>query len=182
MQRPTLRPAQHASSGFSLLEVVVAVAVLTVGLLAMTSTSLQANDLRRADASRLAARNAMEAMVREVEVVAASIDPTSGAWADQLLDAFAPPNDTLDAPGLEPWEGEPSVVRVELFADETLGDEDIGFRLGMPRDLDGDGDAGSSDVENSAQMLPVVVRARWQTPAGPRELSQGFFVLAFGTP
>ena len=183
-QHRPLRPAPPSagSSGFSLLEVLIGLSVLTIGLLAMTSTSLQTHELRRSDAARLAARNAMESMVREVEVTAASIDTESGDWAELLIDAFAPPNDVLETPGLDPWEGEEAVVQVRFFPDETADDAEVGFALGMPRDLNGDGFADSSDVTSDARMLPAVVSARWQSPSGDRQLLQGFYVLAYGTP
>ncbi len=168
-------------SGFSLLEVIVGLSILTIGMLAVTSTSIGTHNLRRADASRLAARNAIEAISREVELVASSIDLTAGDWAAAVQDAFAAPLNAFDVPGLEPWDSEPAVLTVEILNDETLSDVDIGLRLGMPRDLDRDGAIATTDLRSSGRMLPVIVRARWQTPSGPRQLEQGFYVLGYGS-
>jgi hypothetical protein len=156
----------------------VAAAVLSVAFLAVASMALGSDDLSRSNAARLEARSAMDALAREVEIAAAALDPRSETWARDLLAAFAPPHDGFPT-SLEPWEGESAAVRVELYADETLSDRAIGVRLGMPRDLDSDGSATSTDVSRSARMLPVVVRARWRTSAGPRQLTSGFYVLGY---
>ena len=55
-----------------------------------------------------------------------------------------------------------------VITDETATDADVGMALGMPRDLDGDGNADNTDVALSALVLPVVIEAVWG-PAGKRE-------------
>ena len=58
--------------------------------------------------------------------------------------------------------------RVIVIMDETMTDAEIGMPIGMPRDLDGDGEATNTDVSLSALVLPVVVQAAWGPP-GKRE-------------
>ena len=179
--RPTHHSRASAKAGFSLLEVIVGLTILTIGMLAMTSTTLGTYRLRDSDSSRLAARNAIASVSREVDLVASSIDPDSGPWAQQVIDAFASPNDLIDVPGLTPWQGENSVISIEIVSSETVSDMDTGVALGLPRDLDRDGLANNSDVSETGRMLPVIVRARWNTSAGPRQLEQGFYVLGYGS-
>jgi hypothetical protein len=81
--------------------------------------------------------------------------------------------------GLDPWPDQPGVIELRFFPDETIGDDELGFPLGLPRDLDNDGFASSSDVSASARLLPAVARARWTTNAGDREMVQGFFVMGY---
>ena len=171
----------RARSGFSLLEVIVGLTILSIGMLAMTSTTVGTYKLRNADASRLAARNAIESVAREVELVASSIDLDAGPWAREVLDAFAAPADQVEVPGLGPWAGETSVISIEILSDETRSDADLGVHLGMPRDLDRDGAAANTDVSDTGRMLPVIVRARWNSAGGPRQIEQGFYVLGYGS-
>ena len=55
----------------------------------------------------------------------------------------------------------------------------LGVELGMPRDLDHDGLVSNTDVRGSARVLPVVVRMRWSTALGDRELVQGIYLTEF---
>jgi len=42
--------------------------------------------------------------------------------------------------------------------------------MGMPRDLDGDGDVEVVDVSGNYRLLPVVVRLRWRGFSGERSM------------
>jgi len=67
---------------------------------------------------------------------------------------------TFDVPGL------PGVEQgtITLITNETSTDATLGMALGMPRDLDGDGKATSTDVSLTARVIPALVEVRWTRP------------------
>ncbi len=74
--------------------------------------------------------------------------------------------ETFVVPGLE------SAVpagRVRVIIDETVTDTDLGMEFGMPRDLDGNGLATSTNVSATAMALPVIVEVRWGAPGATAE-------------
>ena len=176
---PTPTRPDPTRRGLTLLEVTLGLSILTVGLLALTSTSVATHKLRETDHARQLARDGLAAVVRDVEVASRLIDKQAADWSAQLLDRFAGAQAWRAVEGLDPWPDQPGVIELRFFPDETLTDEDIGFPLGLPRDLDNDGFASSQDVSASARLLPAVARARWTTNAGDRELVQGFFVMGY---
>lgn len=176
---PTPTRPDQTRRGLTLLEVTLGLSILTVGLLALTSTSVATHKLRETDHARQLARDGLAAVVRDVEVASRLIDKQAADWSAQLLDRFAGAQAWRAVEGLDPWPDQPGVIELRFFPDETLTDEDIGFPLGLPRDLDNDGFASSQDVSASARLLPAVARARWTTNAGDRELVQGFFVMGY---
>ena len=181
MHAPRHPPPQPENSrgGLTLLEVILGLSILTVGLMAMTSTSVAAHKLRETDHARQLARNGLAAVVRDVEVASRLIDKQAADWSAQLLARFSGPEAWRAVDGLDAWPDQPAVIELRFFADETIDDEELGFPLGLPRDLDNDGFASSPDVSASARLLPAVARARWSTNAGDRELVQGFYVMGY---
>lgn len=158
----------------------IASGVLVIGLLALTSTSMVATSLDRSDEARQAASQALRAATERVQALSIRAASDELGWAPTLSASLVPggaPGDTFDVPRLEPWAGEASVGTLTLITDETLTDAALGVNLGMPRDLNGDGDAADSDVSANATVLPVIVRVRWDMGEGQRELSQGLFVV-----
>ncbi len=107
-----------------------------------------------------------------------SVDDKTG-WSTVLTTALRPGGsigDIFDVPGLEPWRDAPSIGTVRVLTDETLTDAELGITLGMPRDLNGDGDASDVDVTDDATLIPVIVRARWGGAGGDRESIQAFYL------
>jgi prepilin-type N-terminal cleavage/methylation domain-containing protein len=181
MPAPSPIPPRSPASrrGLTLLEVTLGMSILAVGLLALTSTSVATHKLRETDHARQLARDGLAAVVRDVEVASRLIDKQSADWSAQLLARFSGAEAWRAVDGLDPWPDQPGVIELRFFPDETIGDDELGFPLGLPRDLDNDGFASSPDVSDSARLLPAVARARWTTNAGDRELVQGFFVMGY---
>ncbi len=168
------------SAGFSLLEVMISSGVLVIGLLALTSTSMVAHSLDRSDEARQTASQALRAATERVQALSIRAATDELGWATTLSDSLLPggtPGAVFDVPRLEAWAGEASVGSLTLITDETLTDASLGVNLGMPRDLNGDGDASDTDVADNATVLPVIVRVRWDMGEGEREMSQGLFVV-----
>lgn len=176
----TRRPAHR--SGFTLLEVLITVAVLMVGLLAMSSTSVVVNSLRRSASDRARAHAAVQAISQDLLSVARASSEDPALWAGEILAAYGPegsPGNELPITGLDPWEGSDHVATVTIITDETTTDGELGCNLGMPRDLDSDGFASNSDVTNNASLLPAIVDIRWRHAGGEFEIRQAVYLLRF---
>ncbi len=168
--------------GFTLLEVLITVAVLMVGLLAMTSTSVVVNSLRRSASDRSRAHAAVQAISQDLLSVARVSSEDPALWAGQILQAYGPdgsPGNELPITGLDPWTGSDHIATVTIITDETVTDSAIGTDIGMPRDLDGDGLASNSDVTGNASLLPAIVDVRWRHGGGEFEVRQVVYLLRF---
>lgn len=160
----------------------VTASVLLVGLLAMTSTSVVVNSLRRSASDQQQAQAAMQAIVEDLHASAREADDSPAEWAGDVLNIYGPggvPGNAFPVQGLDPWVGEPTVATVQLITDETATDAALGVAAGLPRDLDGDGVAGNGDVTGSAALLPAIVRIRWRSTAGQQQLTQVVYLLRY---
>lgn len=176
---PLHRQRAPRRAGFTLLEVIVALSVLLVALMAMTSTTVVVHSVDNLDRERRLAVAALTQAIERVQARSSASINADGGWAPAVLEAYEAggnPGPTFDVQGLTPWDGEAAVGTVQVVTDETATDTDLEARIGMPRDLDGDGLPFSADVSGDARLLPVVVRLRWKGAAGNRTLSQGFYV------
>lgn len=165
-----------------MLEVMIAITLLLMGLLALVSTSVAAQSLRESNRTRRLAVAALESVTEGLHAAARVATPDGTTWSDVMIAAYSPggnPGGSFAVPGLGAWPGANDVCTVQLVTDETLTDADLGVELGMPRDLDHDGLVSNADVRGTARVLPVVVRMRWATALGNRELVQGIYVTEF---
>ena len=173
LERPTASARRQA--GFTLIEGLATSSVLVIGLLAMTTTSAVVSTVRDEAVERELAESAMVTLVEALEAAAAGPEEVEGAWADSIVRRYAWDGTTgpsIEVEGLEPWNDRATVASVELIMDETVRDEELSSPAGMPRDLNGDGEATSTDVSLDAVMLPVVVSVRWLNGSGENELTQ----------
>lgn len=168
------------SSGLTLLEAVVFMTLVLMAMVALSHTTVTVHKLQRAEEERSMASQGMVTVIEEVRQTAMSMVGAEPSWGEAFSAALAPGGalgGEFDIAGLDPVDGQPAVCTVTVVTDETLSDDDLGFAIGMPLDLDNDGDATDLDVSDSALMLPVIVRARWEGKLGRRELTQGLLLL-----
>ncbi len=173
-------PRRGKCRGFTLVEAALTLAVLLVGALAVTSTSLVAQSPQQAERERRAAAIALESIVEDVKSSSASSLQAEEGWARAITRSYSAgglPGGEVELPGWTPREDESAVCTIQVVTDETWSDLDLGVSLGLPRDLNGDGLIASADVSASATLLPVIVRARWRGRGGEGELVRGFYVL-----
>ena len=181
-KQPKQHDANRKQDGFTMIEAVVVMSILLMGLLAMTSTSVTVHALRESDRERRLANSALDSIIEDVKGIANAQVGTDPTWSQNFANAYAiggTPGPLYPVNGLQPRDGEPSVVSVTITTDETLTDQELGVNLGMPRDLDNDGLIDNADVTATATIMPVIVRVRWNGSSGNRELVQGFYVLGF---
>ncbi len=179
--RTRVRP-KGGNAGFTLIEVLVTASVLMIGLLAMTSTSVVVNSLRRNASDQQRAQAAIQAIVEDLHATARGADNDELNWANDILVSYGAggtPGPAFDIPGLDRWQANPTVATVNVVTDETTTDAALGAAAGMPRDLNGDGAANSPDVRGSASLLPAIVRVQWQGASGRHQLSQVVYLLRY---
>jgi len=160
-----MRKAQSFTSGcsgFSLLDAMTGVALLTLGFMGLAS-SMVASSRSCDDAKEDALVN--HSLRRMAETLRAS--PFTETLVKYQNYAFAIPS-LVDGAGT-----------VTFFVNEKDNSSDA-QRLGLPRDLDGDGLATKLDVTSSFNLLPCKIRATWTSRDG-LETRDLFILLAQGT-
>ena len=182
LQDSARTPGGRSRDGFTVVEMAVTLSVLMIALYALTSTVWRLHGLCDANQERRVAENALRSITEEVHSLSAAAQTDPMRWARTLSQAFAPggrPGERFDVPELTRLRGSQSVGTIRVVTDETITDEDIGFDLGLPRDLDGDGQVSNTDVSGGATLLPVVVTLRWKGAAGQREVVHAFLELPY---
>ena len=168
------RRIRGARAGLSLVEVMVAMTIMTVAFGMFTSTRISSSRLRsiNRDTARAtdAAREVIEAMRnREFRNVYAlfNADPD-----DDPGGAGTAPGARFAVPGLEPVEAGELVGEIAFpVVDGVLRETSDLAELGMPRDLDGDSVIDAEDRAADYVILPVSVRVEWKGAFGPRHVT-----------
>lgn len=180
--RRSLRNSKGKSAGFTLVEIGLAMTILLVALMAMGASTLRMSSLRRQNRERAVAQNAIRTISEQIHATADRVRRESGDWASDFgaeLAAGGSLGPTFDIQSLTPQNGQPSVGTITVVFDETATDAALGFELGMPRDLDGDGAVDNTDVSNTARILPVIVRAQWTGVSGDVQIVHPFYVIGY---
>lgn len=154
--------------------------LVLMAMVALANTSVTVHSLQRAEEERSMASQGLVSVLEEVRQLATALVDAEPSWGEVLAAACAPGGalgNEFEIEGLDPIEGQNAVCTLRVVTDETLTDEQLGFALGMPLDLDNDGDATDADAADSAMILPVIVRARWSGQFGDRELTQGLLLM-----
>ena len=151
---PTARSSR--SGGFTLLEVMVAISVLTIAFLGFGSffvVNSNTFDRIREEAMVTYAMRQMAEMIRGA--------PFARIWTAYEDYSFTVPE--INASG-----------KVTCFTNEK--DESVDAkRLGLPRDLNGDGAATSTDVSASYVLLPLKIEVTWTGNMGAQ--SRALYLL-----
>jgi prepilin-type N-terminal cleavage/methylation domain-containing protein len=172
----------RARGGFTMIEVSLALTVLVVALVATTASNLRMQSLRRSNHDRVAAQNAVQSIAERVQAIARAGTTDAGGFAPHVVAALSAGGElgtTFDVPGLSPVAGSAHVGTIRVITSETTNDATVGAELGLPRDLDGDGDALDADVSSNAHLLPVVVSLRWHGQSGDRAIVHPFYVFGY---
>jgi type II secretory pathway pseudopilin PulG len=166
-----------ACAGFSLLEVMMAGGILIFGALALSQATVQSMKLAQQNRETAVAQAAIRQAIEDLQARPfdqifvlfngiASDDPAGGG-----------PGASFDVPGLTPRADDADGMVGRVFLPEvtdlvtsTLREDLQDASLGMPRDLNGDGDVDEGNHAGDYQILPVRVRLEWTGKGGDRML------------
>ncbi len=178
METPTNKKGPGRAEGFSLLEVVVALAVVSVALLGFSKAILDSMVLSQMNRESGLARRAAQQVLADIEAtdfseVFARYNAYEGddLAGDNLPGAF-------EVEGLRLLDGDADGLAGEIvFPDDVAWDGSLHLRedsqlarLGMPMDLNLDGDVDTEDHADDYQVLPVLVRVEWRGRGGPAKV------------
>lgn len=143
----------------------LATVTLMVGIMSISAATLRMHHLSRQNRERTLAHNAVHAVAERINSASAVAALAPSSWTTTVLDAYGPGGsvgNTFDVLGLTAADGFQQVGSIVFITDETKTDADLGVIMGMPRDLNGDGDANDTDVTGDARMLAVVITTNWR--------------------
>jgi len=171
-----MRAGAGPRNGFTLIEILVAVAVFGITMAALTTTQVSSIAMSRANletsAAADAAQSVLEAM-RDEDEFSEVFARWNATAADDPAAGLSPGN-AFDVPGLEPVRDDPDgrVGEVVFPGDGVELREDANERLlGMPRDLDLDGgEPDADDHKGDYRILPVLVRVTWSGSGGEHRI------------
>jgi len=154
--------------------------ILMIGIVSVVSATTRMHGLRKHNRERTVALNGLRSIAERVHARSFELsrkDPRT--WAAGLLDAYGPggqPGDRFDVVGINVDRDENAVGTITFVVDETAADADLGVQAGMPRDLNGDGDA---DVSADARILPAILRLRWTGQSGTQTLDHVIYLTQY---
>jgi len=173
--RSAVRPEASLRSGFTLLEILVAVAVFGVTMAALTTTQVSTVALSRTNLETSAALDAAQSVLESIEDeddFAQIFARWNASPGDDPVGGSSPGN-VFDVRGLEPTQDDPDgrVGEVVFPGDGTQLLENANDRaLGLPRDLDLDTFIDGTDHALDYRILPVLVRVRWIGTGGVHQI------------
>lgn len=163
------RPAPRRARGVTLVELVVAMAVLSVALMGLMSTILSSSTLQQNTREKAVAYNHARRLLEEMRSVDfrevyARYNSTTG---DNPAGGASPGSVFTVAGLIPPHSGNP--VGEIIFPESGPGilSETVNNpSMGMPKDLNRDGDALDTDVSATYKILPVKIVIRWRSVGG----------------
>lgn len=173
--------------GFSLLEVMIAMTVLTVAILGLVTAIVTSMRLTTTNRENTLAMNAARQKIEEMQAWPGGFSEVFAAYNNATGDdaglAAAAPGGAFTVAGLRPITGDPAVGTIIFNVDssgpgseslrEFSVDPTFGPMMGMPKDISGDGIVDGDDHATGQPepytLLPVVIRIRWDGAMGQRE-------------
>ena len=172
----------RGAAGFTLVEAVITMVVVIGGLLATMSTFMVSHRLKESTRQRRLATDAIQTTADELVAFSTQAAAGTQEWSSTVAGAYSLDGlvgASFPIQGLEPWAPDDPVMTVLVVTDETVQDAEFGVRAGLPRDLDGDGEATNVDVRGRAKLLPALLRVRWAGVTGRREISRVIYLHGY---
>lgn len=173
--------------GFTLVEVMVAAFILTIGVYILSSTVTSAVSHALVQQERSLAIEATGNLVEELHAVpfGEAFALYNGVGYDDPEGNATAPGNTFQVEGLEPIVAADGTVlpvgQVLMPSSTGVLREDMTLEeLGMPRDLDGDLVIDDVDHSRDYMVLPVIVRVSWESRVGPRSFQMQTMLAELG--
>lgn len=150
-----------------MVELMVAALILAVAIGGLTGSIVAGLRLSRSNSETATAELALRAMVEEVQ----------GTAFGDIFDDFVGTGFAVEGLDLQENDADGLAGRIVF---PTLGgrlrEDVVDAALGMPRDLNGDGD-DVDDATDDYVILPLTVRVEWRGAAGPRFLERNLLLV-----
>lgn len=167
-----------AAAGLSLTEAMLSLSIMLSIMVAflrvMVLSEVASSTNHEVTLAKEAARSMIETLQAEpFDDVFASYNATG---EDDPGVAGSAPGASFDVAGLDPRTNDADGrVGTVLFptlsgAPEALREDAFLPQLGMPRDLNGDGNVDAVDHSGDYRLLPVIVRVEWRSATGASQL------------
>lgn len=169
-------------SGFTVVEMALATVTLMVGIMSISAATLRMHQLGRQNREKAQAFNAVHAIAERLNSASAIASVEPGTWAKTMLDSFGSGGvvgNTFDVVGLTAGKDDLQVGTIQIITDETLTDKELGTVMGMPRDLNGDGDMTDTDISLDARMLPIIITAKWRNKGLDAFIKHPLYVMGY---
>jgi type II secretory pathway pseudopilin PulG len=153
-------PLSASQGGWTMVELVIAMALLTIGVVSFIVALTYSLRLAAAGHQKDIAMNAARQVIEQMRTYT-----ISNAFATYNSN----PDFNVEGLNILPGDTDGKAGKVIFPADSgNLVESQTSELMGMDNDLDLDGNGGNSDTVNpgNAIMLPVVVRIEWQGIAG----------------
>jgi hypothetical protein len=165
-----------------MIELCLAITVIVVALVANSASNARLSLLRRANHDRALAQNAVRAMCEEIQSMSRGNQEDPLTWSSRVNAALSNGGSigaTFDVQGLTPAPGDARVGTIRVVTNEGLTDAVLGVDVGLPRDLNGDGDTSDADVSVGARILPVVVSVRWRGTQATQQIRHPIYIASY---
>lgn len=180
---------RHRRAGMTLIEVAMAMTILSIAFLMYSSTSISVNRQRAASReSSIAAHAARETLeTLRGETLSNIYALYNSDPSDDPLGPGTAPGHRFAVSGLNPIPGMPDGMIGEVQLPEMeiaegvwqLREDLVRPDLSMPRDLNGDSIIDGNDHSTDYVQLPVRVRIDWKGRYGPRSLKMDTFIVEY---
>ena len=176
MKPPLALSPPRARAGFALADVCISLAILVVAMGGLLATVFSALRLSQANESTRAANQAVRGILERMNAVpfdelyaTCNSDPADDPVPKSTI-CLEPSNPLLhDAQG-NPAHSEIRFPTAPGAGGLELREDAVDPALGMPRDLNGDGNIDALDHSGDYLVLPVSVRLEWVGPSGAQAL------------
>lgn len=168
------RRPERGQAGFSLLEVLISATVFVLVSGAVVTTLVVSNALNTTNRETMLASQAAQSALEALKGV--PFDEVFARYNATAVDDPAgvdSPGNTFDVRELDalPDDADGMVGTIEFPGDGVTLREDTADReLGLPRDLDGDGNTDAADHAGNYRILPVRASVDWRGKTGERHL------------
>ncbi len=174
-----LEGSRRPNGGFSLVEAMVCVALLTIALAGFTGSLVASFGVNRSVHETTLAREAAQKMLetlqgRPFKEVFAAFNADKGDDAALLSPA---PGANFAVAGLTPLStdadglcGDVEFPSAVVGGKEQLREDVVDAQLGLPLDLNGDGVIDAADHAADYKLLPVRIHVQWRSATGPRHV------------